>query len=119
MYTTRDIAYHIEKFKKYDRALNILGEDHKLQSKLLGIALREINCKTPETLFYSFVNLPGGKMSTRAGRVVYLDDIMQQITDLAMEKLGEIEDKFNIDFRANNFPEELIDNEPEEKGYEI
>ena len=93
LYTTRDIAYHIEKFKKFDRALNILGEDHKLQSKLLGIALREINCKTPETLFYSFVNLPGGKMSTRAGRVVYLDDIMQQITDLAMEKLGEIEDK--------------------------
>ena len=32
-------------------------------------------------------------MSTRAGRVVYLDDIMQQITDLAMQKLGEIEDK--------------------------
>ena len=30
-----------------------------------------------------------------------------------------LEDKFNIDFRANNFPEELIDNEPEEKGYEI
>ena len=27
LYTTRDIAYHIEKFKKYDKALNILGED--------------------------------------------------------------------------------------------
>ena len=25
----------------------------------------------------------------------------------------------NIDFRAKGFPEELIDNEPEEKGYEI
>ncbi len=91
LYTTRDIAYHIEKFKYFDRALNILGEDHKLQSRLLGIALREINCSSPETLFYSFVNLPGGKMSTRAGRVVYLDDIMQQITDLAKEKLGEVD----------------------------
>jgi len=30
-----------------------------------------------------------------------------------------LEDKFNINFRAPNFPEELIDNEPEEKGYEI
>ena len=29
------------------------------------------------------------------------------------------EDKLNIDFRAPNFPSELIDNEPEEKGYEI
>jgi len=89
LYTTRDIAYHIEKYKKYDRALNILGEDHKLQSKLLGIALRELDYKVPEVLFYSFVNLPGGKMSTRAGRVVYLDDIMKQITNLAREKLVE------------------------------
>tara|TARA_B100001250_G_scaffold59897_1_gene46712 strand:+ start:5206 stop:6885 length:1680 start_codon:yes stop_codon:yes gene_type:complete len=90
LYTTRDIAYHIEKYKKYDRALNILGEDHKLQSKLLEIALRELDYRIPETLFYSFVNLPGGKMSTRAGRVVYLDDIMEQITNLAKEKLTDI-----------------------------
>ena len=91
LYTTRDIAYHIEKFKRFDRALNILGEDHKLQSKLLGIALREVKSNAPEALFYSFVNLPGGKMSTRAGRVVYLDDVMTQITDLAGEKLSEID----------------------------
>ncbi|MDA9652460.1 NAD(P)-dependent oxidoreductase [bacterium] len=30
-----------------------------------------------------------------------------------------MEDINNINFRANGFPEELIDNEPEEKGYEI
>ncbi len=30
-----------------------------------------------------------------------------------------LEDKFGIDFRAPNFPDELIDDEKEEKGYEI
>jgi 3-hydroxyisobutyrate dehydrogenase len=30
-----------------------------------------------------------------------------------------MEDINNIDFRAKGFPEELTDNEPEEKGYEI
>ena len=30
-----------------------------------------------------------------------------------------MEDLNNINFRANEFPDELIDNEPEEKGYEI
>ena len=30
-----------------------------------------------------------------------------------------MEDLNNINFRANGFPDELIDNEPEEKGYEI
>ena len=89
LYTTRDIAYHLDKFRRFDRALNILGEDHKLQSKLLGIALRELKSEIPQALFYSFVNLPGGKMSTRAGRVVYLDDVMEQIINLALEKLSE------------------------------
>ena len=55
----------------------------------MGIALRELKSKEPRNLFYSFVNLPGGKMSTRAGRVVYLDDIMEQIVGLAKQKLGE------------------------------
>ena len=91
LYTTRDIAYHLDKFERCDGALNILGEDHKLQGKLLGIALRELGAKQPKNLFYSFVNLPGGKMSTRAGRVVYLDDIMEKIVDLAKEKLKETE----------------------------
>ena len=30
-----------------------------------------------------------------------------------------MEDLNNIDFRADGFPDELVDNEPEEKGYEI
>tara|TARA_B100001741_G_C16451937_1_gene550816 strand:+ start:125 stop:1066 length:942 start_codon:yes stop_codon:yes gene_type:complete len=30
-----------------------------------------------------------------------------------------LEDKFNLNFRASGFPEELTDNEKEEKGYEI
>ena len=31
----------------------------------------------------------------------------------------KIEDKFKIDFRSPGFPNELVDNENEEKGYEI
>ena len=33
--------------------------------------------------------------------------------------LKRMEDLNNINFRANGFPDELVDNEPEEKGYEI
>ena len=89
LYTTRDIAYHINKFQRHPEALNILGEDHKLQSKLLNIALDELKSPKPENLFYSFVNLPGGKMSTRAGRVIYLDDMMDKIVALSLEKLED------------------------------
>ncbi|MGC8979671.1 arginine--tRNA ligase [Caldisericum sp.] len=77
LYATRDIAFHIDKLSKSDIALNILGEDHKLEAKQLEIALSELGIKKkPESIFYSFVSLPEGKMSTRAGRVVYLDDLI-------------------------------------------
>ena len=89
MYTTRDIAYHINKFDRFPNALNVLGEDHKLQSNLLNLALEELNSSKPDNLFYSFVNLPGGKMSTRAGRVVYLDDMMDKIVKASFARLDE------------------------------
>ena len=38
---------------------------------------------------------------------------------LCLCKDKRLEDKYNIDFRASGFPEELVDNEPEEKGYEV
>ena len=79
LYATRDIAYHIWKAKQADILINVLGEDHKLESKQVEIALKLIEEeKTPKVIFYSFVSLPGGKMSTRKGRVVYLDDLLQE-----------------------------------------
>ncbi len=39
LYTTRDLAHHEWKFDNYDRAVTVLGEDHKLQSGQLRAAL--------------------------------------------------------------------------------
>ncbi|OGS39978.1 MAG: arginine--tRNA ligase [Euryarchaeota archaeon RBG_13_31_8] len=79
LYATRDIAYHIWKANQADILINVLGEDHKLESKQVEIALNLLKeKKTPKVIFYSFVSLPGGKMSTRHGRVVYLDDLIQE-----------------------------------------
>ncbi len=89
LYTTRDVAYHLDKFSRCDMALNVLGEDHKLQSQLLGIALGELQAPTPEAQFYAFVSLPGGKMSTRAGRVVYLDDMLDEAQQRALAELEQ------------------------------
>jgi len=103
LYATRDVAFHIDKLSKADIALNILGEDHKLEAKQLEIALKELGeNKLPESIFYSFVSLPEGKMSTRAGRVVYLDDLIEESivrafeevkkrrSDISVEKMWEI-----------------------------
>lgn len=84
LYATRDIAYHLWKAENADILVNILGEDHKLESKQVEVALKELNAKIlPYPIFYSFVSMPGGKMSTRRGRVVYLDDLIDEIIDRA------------------------------------
>jgi len=88
LYTTRDLAYHIDKFKRADRAVDVLGEDQKLGSKQLCSALEILGSdKVPEAMFYSFVSLPEGKMSTRKGVVVYLDDLIDEAIVRAYEEI--------------------------------
>lgn len=85
LYTTRDIAYHLWKLNNASRVIDILGEDHKNQSRMLTAALRILGEKNmPEVMFYSFVSLPEGRMSTRKGLVVYLDDLLDEAVERAM-----------------------------------
>ncbi len=88
LYTTRDLAYHLDKFKRADRVIDVLGEDQKLGSKQLCSALEILGCeKRPEPMFYSFVSLPEGKMSTRKGVVVYLDDLIDEAVSRAYNEI--------------------------------
>ena len=89
LYTTRDLAYHTEKFHRGDRVIDVLGEDHKLQAQQLAIALGELGIqRRPETVFYAFVSLPDGKMSTRKGRVVFLDQLIEEALELAYQEVS-------------------------------
>lgn len=90
LYATRDIAYHLWKAKHADILINVLGEDHKLESKQVEIALKLLGAKTlPRVIFYAFVSLPGGKMSTRQDRVVYLNELIEECIDRAYHEVKE------------------------------
>ncbi|RJU82299.1 MAG: arginine--tRNA ligase [Candidatus Poseidoniales archaeon] len=95
LYATRDIAYHIWKWKQCDDLINILGEDHKLQSKQVGMTLQELGHKVPEVLFYSFIKLPEGKMSTRKGNVVFMDDLLEEAKEHASQIVRELRTKYS------------------------
>lgn len=100
LYTTRDLAYHVYKFKSADILINILGEDHKLQARQLAIALKMLGEeRTPDVIFYAFVSLPEGKMSTRKGRVVYLDDLVDESIERALDEVRK---------RREDLPEERM-----------
>jgi arginyl-tRNA synthetase len=88
LYTTRDMAYHLDKFKRSDVMINVLGEDQKLGQAHLLAALKILGEeKAPECVYYSFVSLPEGRMSTRKNVVVYLDDLIDEAEDRAFEEV--------------------------------
>ena len=102
LYTTRDIAYHLDKFSRSDRVIDVLGEDQKLGSKQLSSVLEILgHDRMPEPLFYSFVSLPEGKMSTRRGVVVYLDDLIDEAVAHAYDEI-----KSRVETRNSEMTEE-------------
>jgi len=97
LYATRDVAYHIWKWSESTRLVNVLGEDHKLQAKQVGLTLEELGQKRPEVLFYSFIKLPEGKMSTRQGNVVFMDDLLEEAHAQASAVVQELRPEYDDD----------------------
>lgn len=88
LYVLRDLAYTIEKMKKTKYNYWVLGEDHKLYYKQIKAALSLLKFDAPTVIHYSFVLLTEGKMSTRKGNLVLLEDFMKEI--VAKAKKGII-----------------------------
>jgi arginyl-tRNA synthetase len=90
MYGYRDLAYTIEKMSKdTDLNLIVLGEDHHLYMQQISLILAAAGIASPEPIYYSYILLKEGKMSTRQGKVVLLSDFLDEATARAVEKVEE------------------------------
>jgi len=110
LYTTRDLAHHEWKFENYDRAVTVLGEDHKLQADQLEAALKLLGNDTDQLghVIYSYVNLPEGKMSTRRGTGVMLDDLLDEAIDRAREAVeSRMDDRIRDDDLTDDDVEQI------------
>lgn len=88
LYSTRDIAYHRWKATRGDLVLDILGSDHKLAAKQINVAMDKIlNEEPPEVIFYEFITLPEGSMSTRKGFFVSVDELVDEAVKRASEEI--------------------------------
>ena len=95
LYPLRDIAYNIDKLKKGENIV-ILGEDQKLYQEQIAAALKELGIKPPRAVHYSFVLLQDGKMSTRQGNLVLLEDFMKGAVKKASEEMEKRYNKIDI-----------------------
>ncbi|MBI2499070.1 arginine--tRNA ligase [Candidatus Woesearchaeota archaeon] len=87
LYPLRDLAYTLYKCKKGKNVI-VLGEDQKLYFEQLKQALISLKRSYPEVVHYSFVLLKDvGKMSTRRGEVVLLDEFIGEAVKKAEKEI--------------------------------
>ncbi len=93
LYTTRDVAYHLWKFQRAERVVNVIGMEQTLPQLQLKLALSALGhtdyIKKLTHFAYSLVRLPGHRMSSRRGRYITLDEVMTGAADRAYAEVSK------------------------------
>jgi arginyl-tRNA synthetase len=93
LYSTRDIAYSIAKFKDSDRVINVIASEQTLPQLQIRIALYALGEKKPALNMvhyaYGLVELPGVKMSKRRAHFITLDHVLEQARSKVDETMAE------------------------------
>jgi arginyl-tRNA synthetase len=93
LYTTRDIAYTLWKFKQAQKVINVIGMEQSLAQLQLKIALYAMGYpEYAENLVhfaYNLVTLPGYKMSSRRGHYITFDDVLSEAVQRAYEEVSK------------------------------
>jgi arginyl-tRNA synthetase len=93
LYTTRDIAYTLWKFKQAQKVINVIGMEQSLAQLQLKIALYAMGySEYAENLAhfaYNLVTLPGYKMSSRRGHYITFDDVLTEAVQRAYEEVSK------------------------------
>ena len=103
LYTTRDIAYTLKKFREAmaDKVFNVIAAEQRLEQLQVRLALIALGYRREglNTIHYAYemVNLPGQKMSGRRGRYITLDQLIDQAVAIARRE---------VEKRSPSLPEE-------------
>ncbi len=101
LYFSRDIAYHMYKLTNFDWLIDVLGENHKEHASHVENVLNTVRGEKThlDFVFYSYVSLESGKMSTRKGQIVTLDELY----DKALEESYKV-----VKSKRPELPEEKL-----------
>jgi arginyl-tRNA synthetase len=93
LYTTRDIAYTMWKFDRAERVINVIGMEQSLAQLQLKLALYALGYTKHADNFvhfaYNLVTLPGYKMSSRRGRYITFDEVLDEAVERAYEEVSK------------------------------
>jgi len=93
LYTTRDVAYTLWKFNRAERVINVIGMEQSLAQLQLKIALYALGYGKYADNFvhfaYNLVTLSGYKMSSRRGRYIAFDEVLDEAVERAYEEVSK------------------------------
>jgi arginyl-tRNA synthetase len=96
IYITQDIGTAIYRHRDwpFDRLVYVVGSEQQYHFKVLFAILNRLGFDWAKNLYhlsYGMVNLPDGKMKSREGTVVDVDDLIDRLRDMAREEIREKE----------------------------
>ncbi len=94
LYITRDLAAALYRKKEYDfeESLYVVGQDQIYHFNQLKAVLREMGYEWEEDIhhiIFGLISIDGAKMSTRRGKVVLLEDVLNQAVKRALVQINE------------------------------
>lgn len=94
LYITRDLAAALYRHRTYDfdQALYVVGQDQIYHFVQLKAVLRKMGYEWEEDIhhiIFGLISIDGVKMSTRRGKVVLLEDVLDEAVERALVQINE------------------------------
>ena len=101
IYITQDIEATIQKFTDFsiDKAIWVVGNEQDHHFQVLFKIIEKLGyqwAKNCEHISYAMMTLPEGKMKSREGKVVELDELMDELKNGAFEELKHRQEKDSV-----------------------
>ncbi len=94
LYATRDLAALFYRYEQWNfhKALYVVGSDQRLHFRQLKEALLKMGFAWADNVVhvdFGMMRLKEGKMSTRKGRVVFLEEVLEKAVEMARQIIEE------------------------------
>jgi arginyl-tRNA synthetase len=116
VYITQDLYLPQKRYEEYkfDEMIYVVCDEQKYHFKVLFTILEKLGFEYTKNLkhfAYGFVELPDGKMKSREGNVVDIDDLLSELNKLATEEITKRYndlDKKEITLRAKKISDSAL-----------
>lgn len=96
LYATRDIATAVERLKKYnpEKIIYVVGSEQKLHFRQVFAAVQMLGHDSAdksafEHIDFGLYRFPEGKMSTRYGKIIFMEDVLNKAIELVSKVINE------------------------------